>query len=145
VTGGAEPAPADGIDEHDGVGIVRRLIERVGALDIDGVMALLADDFVLELPFRVDGGPRRLVGEEAKSFIKLMPKLFSQLPFVDVTIHGPVPSGQIVAEYRSEGVTRNGRPYENAYVGFFEVEDGRVAAWREYFDPTVIATAFAPA
>ena len=26
--------------------------------------------------------------------------------------------------------------------GFFTVRDGRVAAWREYFDPTAIAAAF---
>jgi ketosteroid isomerase-like protein len=71
-----------------------------------------------------------------------MPKLFEQLPMRDVVVHGHLSSGRIVAEYRSEGITRRGRPYVNTYVAFFEVRDARIAFWREYFDPNVVAAAF---
>jgi ketosteroid isomerase-like protein len=105
----------------------------------------VTDDLVLELPFRGDGGPRRMEGDDAKRFIRSMPGLFSQLAFRDVVIQGPVPSGGVVAEYRSDGITRAGRSYPNSYVAFFELRDGRIAVWREYFDPNVVAAAFPPA
>ena len=72
-----------------------------------------------------------------------MPRLFACLPFPEVAVHGELPSGQVVAEYRSEGLTRSGRRYANSYVGFFGMRDGRIACWREYFDPNVVADAFA--
>lgn len=125
--------------------VVRQLIELVGRLDVVAALELVTDDLVLEFPFRGDGGPRRLEGDGAKSFIRAMPKLFSQLPFRDVMVHGRLPSGQVVAEYTSDGITRTGRAYANSYVGFFELRGGRIAFWREYFDPNVVAAAFPPA
>lgn len=130
-------------NEHsDDLATVERAIRAMGALDLHAVMALLADHFVLELPFRADGGPKRMVDDEARAFMSAMPKLLAALSFHDVVVHGRVPSGEIVAEYRSAGTTRAGRPYANRYVAFFTVADGRVAEWREFFDPTVVAAAF---
>lgn len=126
------------------VNVVRELIDRIGRLDVDGALELVADDVVLELPFRGDGGPRRLEGDAARRFVRAMPKLFATLPFHDVVVHGTLPSGQVVAEYASDGTTHAGRSYRNTYVALFEVRDGRIATWREYFDPTVIAAAFPP-
>ena len=127
--------------DHD-TAVVRQLLELVGHLEVDAALELVTDDFVLELPFRGDGGSRRMEGEDAKGFIRTMPKLFSELPFRDVVVHGCLPSGVVVAEYRSDGITRTGSAYANSYVGFFELRDGRIASWREYFDPTVVAAAF---
>lgn len=137
------------LDDRRGSGdpaadVVRRLLEAVGSLDLEAAGALLADDLVLELPFRHDGGPRRMEGPEAQRFIRSLPKLLARLGFPDVVVHGSLPSGPVVAEYRSDGLTLAGRPYPNTYVGFFEVRDGRVTTWREYFDPAVVAAAFPP-
>jgi ketosteroid isomerase-like protein len=114
----------------------------MGELDVEAVTALLADDFVLELPFRADGGPRRMDSDQARAFIRAMPTLLAEMPFHDVVVHGALSSGEIVAEYRSDGVTRSGRPYQNRYVAFFTVLDGRIARWREFFDPTAVTSAF---
>jgi ketosteroid isomerase-like protein len=130
--------------EDRAVKVVRELIALIGRLEVDAALEMLADDVVLELPFRGDGGPRRLQGDDARRFVRAMPKLFATLPFHDVVVHGTLPSGQVVAEYASDGTTHAGRSYRNAYVAFFEVRDGRIATWREYFDPTVIAAAFPP-
>jgi uncharacterized protein len=129
--------------DHD-VAIVREVIELVGRLEIEAALEHVTDDLVLELPFRGDGGPRRMEGDDAKAFMRAMPKLFSQLPFLDIEVHGSLPSGQVVAEYRSAGVTHAGRAYPNSYVTFFELRGDRIAIWREYFDPTVVTAAFPP-
>lgn len=124
------------------VHVVRHVLELVGELNIDEVMPLLSDDLALEMPFRQDGGPRILHGGQARSFVAGMPELFSQLNFYDVVVHGRLPSGIVVAEYRSDGRTRAGRKYRNAYVAFLTVRNHQVATWREYFDPSVVTDAF---
>ena len=129
-----------GVDDPDR--LVRQAIDAMGALDVEAVTALLADDFVLELPFRADGGPRRMESDEARAFMRAMPTLLAEMPFLDVVVHGALPTGEIVAEYRSDGVTHSGRPYRNRYVAFFTVRDGRIARWREFFDPTAVTAAF---
>lgn len=131
-----------GIDDDHDLAVIRRAIDAMSELDIDAVLALLADDFVLELPFRGDGGPRVLDAADAVAFMRAMPKLFTEMPFRDVVVHGRLPTGEIVAEYRSEGVTRAGLSYPNRYVAFFTVGDGRISRWREFFDPGVVAAAF---
>jgi ketosteroid isomerase-like protein len=135
---GATPSGGDGSNDA----LVRQVLDRVGALEVDAALELVTGDLVLELPFRGDGGPRRMEGEAAREFIRSLAALFERLPFRDVVVHGTLPSGEVVAEYRSEGVTRSGRAYDNSYVGFFVVRDGRIARWREYFDPNVVAAAF---
>jgi ketosteroid isomerase-like protein len=121
--------------------IVERAIRAVGELDIEGARRWLADDLVLELPYRGGGHPRVLVGDDAHAFMRLLPKIFDRMDFTTVEVHGPTPSGVIVAEYASEGVTKSGRPYPNRYAAFFEVADGRIIRWREYFNPDVIVAA----
>ena len=128
--------------DHDDLGTVRRALDAMGRLDIAAVLESLDDEFVLELPFRADGGPRTLAGDDARAFMRAMPKLFSAMPFHDVVVHGALPSGEIVAEYRSEGVTKAGRAYPNRYVAFFAMRHGRIARWREFFDPNMVAAAF---
>jgi ketosteroid isomerase-like protein len=135
-------APSPVLSADRATALVRRLIDLVGSFEMGAALELVTDDLVLEFPFRGDGGPRRLQGDDAKGFIASLPKLFSQLPFADVVVHGQLPSGQVVAEYRSDGITRAGRAYPNAYVAFFGLRGDRVAVWREYFDPNVVAAAF---
>jgi ketosteroid isomerase-like protein len=122
--------------------VVRQIIECIGVLDVDGMMALIADDFTLEFPYRADGGPRVLEGDAARAFLRAMPKLFTRMHMYDIVVHGKTATGEVVAEYRSDGLTKPGRAYPNVYVGFLQVRDGKVARWREYFDPNVVAAAF---
>jgi ketosteroid isomerase-like protein len=124
------------------VDIVTIWLERIGELDIEAALELVDADFVLELPYRADGGPSRMRGEDAAKFMRVLPKLFARMRFSDVTLHQIVTPGHVIAEYGSDGVTRDGRPYRNTYISMFELRDGRIVLAREYFDPSVIAQAF---
>lgn len=131
----------DGHDASDEA-IVRRVLELVSELRVDEALGLVAEDLLLELPFRHDGGPGEMRGEAARRFIHAMPKLFSRMNFTSITVHGRARSGTICAEYRSDGRSQGGEPYRNAYAAFFVVRDGKIAEWREYFDPMVVRTTF---
>ncbi len=126
--------------DHD-IALVETVLERVSELDIEGALAHTTEDLVVELPFRAGGYPRRLVGADARAFMRVLPRLFSAMKFHHVVVHGRLPSGLIVAEYQSDGMTRTGRPYRNSYAGFFGVDGGKVSLWREYFDPNVVDAA----
>jgi uncharacterized protein len=128
-------------DVHGDADIVERAIRAVGALDIAEARRWLADDLVLELPFRGGGFPRTLIGDEAHTFMAILPKVFLRMDFTEVTVHGATPSGVIAAEYVSNGMTKAGQAYGNAYAAFFEVSDGKITRWREYFNPDVIVAA----
>jgi ketosteroid isomerase-like protein len=136
-----EPNASGGRTDDD-VAVVEHVIALVGDLDIEAALELVTDDLILELPFRADGGPRRLEGDDARRFMRALPKLFSRMRFSDVVVHGQLSSGLVVAEYKSNGLTMAGAAYPNAYVGFFRLRQGRIAGWREYFDPNVVAAAF---
>lgn len=128
-------------DRAGDVRIVELAIRAVGELDIDGARRWLADDLVLELPFRGGGHPTTLMGADAHAFMALLPRIFERMDFTTVEVHGPTPSGVIAAEYSSDGLTKAGKPYPNSYAAFFEVSDGTITRWREYFNPDVIVAA----
>ena len=129
------------VEPSSDVEVVERAIRAVGDLDIEEARRWLADDLVLELPFRGGGLPCTLVGEDAHSFMALLPRIFERMHFTEVTVHGPTASGVIAAEYVSDGLTKAGLPYPNVYAAFFEVTDGKITRWREYFNPDVIVAA----
>jgi limonene-1,2-epoxide hydrolase len=43
-------------------------------------------------------------------------------------------SGPVVFTERVDRMTVNGNPVELPVAGVFEIEDGRIKAWRDYFD-----------
>lgn len=123
------------------VEVVEQALRAMGELRMDDLFALIADDLVLELPFRAGGFPQTLVGDDARAFMKLVNRLFDRMDFWEITVHGPTPSGVIAAEYKSNGLTKTGKAYPNVYAAFFEVRDGKVSRWREYYNPDVVAAA----
>ncbi|WP_329565680.1 nuclear transport factor 2 family protein [Kitasatospora sp. NBC_01266] len=63
-----------------------------------------------------------------------------------VTLNQVIADGdQVVAEWRSVGVTAAGATYDNPCLGVFTVRDGRIAAVREYTDTQHVAKVLFPA
>lgn len=123
-----------------------RMLDHVQAFEVEAALELFREDGILELPNRPGGHPTSLQGRQLAAFLHALPTLFRSLPLTGRrTLVADVP-GVVVVEYRSDGVAHTGRPYRNRYVSIFEVDDGgRVALWREYFDPLVVIDAMRPA
>ena len=49
-------------------------------------------------------------------------------------VHRQVSDGEIVMHERTDRFSLRGREMESAVGAAFEIQDGRIAAWREYFD-----------
>ncbi|MGX9787978.1 nuclear transport factor 2 family protein [Mycobacterium sp. MMS18-G62] len=62
---------------------------------------------------------------------------------IDFNVHRQVSDGAVVMNERTDVMRRkDGGQIALPVMGVFEVRDGRIAAWRDYFDMATIANAF---
>ncbi|MET8774789.1 limonene-1,2-epoxide hydrolase family protein [Nocardia sp. NPDC050713] len=61
---------------------------------------------------------------------------------IDFDIHHQVTSGNVVMNERTDTLRGNGRDTPLPVMGVFEVGDGAITAWRDYFDMAAINRAF---
>jgi limonene-1,2-epoxide hydrolase len=59
---------------------------------------------------------------------------FADVPPGRLEIHHQIASDKVVMNERTDHITLNGRAVTLPICGVFEIEDGRIRAWREYFD-----------
>jgi limonene-1,2-epoxide hydrolase len=59
---------------------------------------------------------------------------FADVPPGHLEIHHQVATDRVVMNERTDHITLNRRPVDLAISGTFEIEGGRIKAWREYFD-----------
>ncbi|MBX7482159.1 nuclear transport factor 2 family protein [Qipengyuania qiaonensis] len=145
----ADDEPAPYLRRQRSQAIVRQFLVGLEAKDMDQVNAVWAEDAVQEMPFapRGVGFPNRVEGREAllRRYSgwpqnALDPDYTSELRFL--------PSADpdlVIAEFRgTTHIVPTGRTYDQRYIGVFQIDDdGKIALFREYFDPTVFVEAFA--
>ncbi|SNY88509.1 limonene-1,2-epoxide hydrolase [Nocardia amikacinitolerans] len=61
---------------------------------------------------------------------------------IDFDIHHQVTSGNVVMNERTDTLRGNGRDTPLPVMGVFEVDNGAITAWRDYFDMAAINRAF---
>lgn len=62
---------------------------------------------------------------------------------IDFVVHRQVSDGNVVFNERTDIMRLvNGNRVELPVVGVFEIRDGRIAAWRDYFDMATVTAAF---
>ncbi|MEM7728384.1 MAG: nuclear transport factor 2 family protein [Pseudomonadota bacterium] len=143
---GADPAPY--LRRARARTVVRQFLQGLETLNMEAVNAVWAEDAVLEMPFapRGVGFPDRVVGKDAliRQYAAwpdtaIDPDYTSGLRFLPT-----VDPDTVVAEFRGRVTIRpTGRFYDQRYIGVFHIdEDGKIALFREYFDPTVFTEAF---
>lgn len=125
------------------VDTARECLDMIQNFDIAGAVGRFAPDGVLELPMRPKPLERQLRGADIEKFMRLLPKLFARLDFVERRYHQTTEANIAVVEYKGDAVTHTGVPYLNTYIAVFEFdEEGRVSLWREYFDPLALQETF---
>lgn len=123
--------------------VFRQGLAFLRAKDMPGFIGLFADDAVVEFPFAPPGRPRRLDGRGAvHDYLIDYPDTFD-VHRVDVdTVHRTADPEVIVAEFSAQGtVVATGEPYESPYVAVLTVRDGRIAHYRDYWNPLLALAA----
>jgi limonene-1,2-epoxide hydrolase len=107
--------------------------------DIEKIMSMFAEDAVWRL--WIPGGPT-LKGRAA-----IRKDIERQLTFATFMRCGPIhiaSNGPVVFTERLDSFVTKGRTIEHYLMAVFEVVDGRITAWREYFDTKDIDRQFKP-
>jgi limonene-1,2-epoxide hydrolase len=68
---------------------------------------------------------------------------FADVPPGRLEVRHQVASEHVVMNERTDYITLNGKPVTLPICGVFEIRDGRITAWREYFDLGPAKAAFA--
>ena len=107
------------------------------------VLSLFSDDAMIEFPYAATlGSPTRLnkreYGEHLTAILPQMPGI----TFSEIRVYPLIETGSYWAETHGEAViTETGKKYEQDYVMYFTVRDGRFSFYREYWNPQVFLQA----
>ena len=112
---------------------------------MDEWIELWADDGICEFPYAGPGQPSRLCGKvEIKNYMSATPGKLTVNAVEDLQLHLTVNPRVVVVEMTINGTaTQTGRPYNQRYVVVAETKDGKLAHYREYWNPLISAEAFA--
>jgi limonene-1,2-epoxide hydrolase len=96
-------------------------------MDIDKVMGFLSSDCAYHnIPWEP------LHGHDAiRNMLKGFMKGVSAIEFV---VHKEIEAGEVVMNERTDKFQIKGHWLELPVMGVFEVRDGKIVAWRDYFD-----------
>ena len=129
--------------EAANIGAVEALYAHLEDKDVPAFLALFAEDAVQDMPYAPPGFPKRVEG------VAGIAELFAGFPdateSASFSILSIAPAGdpnRLVAEI--DGVIAfkgAAEPYRQRYVAVFEFADGKIALFREYFDPLAFAEA----
>lgn len=94
--------------------------------DLDTIGAMFADDAVYHnIPFKPIEGKDAIV-ETIASFMKGSEIVFET--------HLQVATGNVVMNERTDTITTDGNAVSLPVMGVFELHEGKITAWRDYFD-----------
>jgi limonene-1,2-epoxide hydrolase len=107
--------------------LVRSFCDTWSRRDVDELMGYFADDAVYHnIPLEP------AVGHQA---IRAVVEMFlGMTSSIDFDVHQQLTAGNVVMNERTDNMVVGDKSIALRVAGVFEVVDGKVAAWRDYFD-----------
>ncbi|ALR12549.1 limonene-1,2-epoxide hydrolase [Mycobacteroides saopaulense] len=115
--------------------IVREFCGLWAAMDVERMIAFFTEDSVYHnIPMEP------AVGREA--IATLIRGWSAAMEGIDFEIHRQVCAGNVVMNERTDTLRVNGVRVPLPVMGIFEIADGKIHAWRDYFDMNTMTAAF---
>lgn len=112
---------------QENVELVRRFCAAFRSLDPDEVLEFFTDDAVYHnMPMRPVQGKAAI-----RPVLEMFLKPAERVEFV---VLNAAADGDVVLTERLDKFVMGGRDVELPVAGVFEIRDGKIAAWRDYFD-----------
>ncbi|MGD0188991.1 MAG: nuclear transport factor 2 family protein [Roseiarcus sp.] len=110
----------------------------------DEWIELWAEDGTLEFPFAPAGRPKTYVGRAAiLNYMRAAGGDFTIESVVSRQVHPMLDPRIVCGEMSINGrLNSTGAPYDQQYVVFFEIENGQIKRYREYWNPLVALVAY---
>jgi ketosteroid isomerase-like protein len=126
--------------------LARAYLTAMEQKDKDGLVAILTEDSVLEMPFDAAGvnDPRSLWRgrDGAAAHYGQAFEDVASIKFREVAVSPTVDPDVVFAEAWGDMAMVNGRPYNNRYVFRFDLRDGKICRIREYCNPVTSAISY---
>ena len=120
---------------------VRQFISRLVARDLEGAAAMVTDDFEYDnVPMGKAFGPAA-VTDTLSGFFSMCTGIDWEI--IRQTSSGDMTHGTVLNE-RDDRVEIHGRWATLPVAGVFEVRDGKISLWRDYFDRQTIVDVMTP-
>jgi limonene-1,2-epoxide hydrolase len=120
--------------DHDNDAMVRDFLAAWERRDTAFILDCFAEDAVYH---SVPLSP--IVGKEA---IRQFVEGFEGVPPGRLEIHYQIATANLVMNERTDHIMLNGTPVSLPICGVFEIDQGKIKAWREYFDLTLARAAY---
>jgi ketosteroid isomerase-like protein len=119
------------------------VLDLLTAHDIDGAVALFADDAELEAPFVPAPLPSRTVGRAAiAAMMTMVFGAYGRVEFRDRRFLTTADGAVVVGRWRTDiEVLATGAVYADEVIAVAEVRDGCVVRFSEYFNPDALRAA----
>ena len=113
--------------------IVNTFMARITSMDLDGALELVSDDIEYDnVPMGRVNGPDGIRGVFAQ--------LDGTADKMEWVIHRQVAVGDLVLNERTDRFGKGDQWADLPVAGVFEVHDGKITLWRDYFDLTTMMT-----
>ena len=112
--------------------------------DIPQWMELWTEDAVFEYPFAPPGFPQALRGKDALfAHFRDFPSVITFTEFAGVELHPTLASDTLIVEFAGQGrVVATGKAYNQRYISVVQMRDGKIAHYKDYWNPLVVLEAF---
>ncbi len=123
--------------------IIANLYRHFENKDIAAVSEIVAEDIVMDLPYSPEGYPKRLIGK--KDFTHHMASglaAYAKVKFINMRFWDMADPGLIAVQFQGETELPSGSRYSNDYFCMFEIREGKLHSWLEYYNPLVAIEAF---
>ena len=107
---------------------IDRFMQAWGSRDLDAIMAYFAEDAAYA---NVPMGPPHVGKSAIREFIQGFIGSATEINFI---VHNQVASEAVVMNERTDILAYDGKRVELPVMGVFELEGGKIRAWRDYFD-----------
>lgn len=119
--------------------IIQEFCDAWKARDVDAILAYFHDDAVYHnIPVEPAVGP-----EAIRAVIEMFVPPADEIEF-EVHHMFSNPAGDLVFTERTDRFVMGGKTVELPVAGIFELRDGKIAAWRDYFDLQTFMSQSAP-
>ncbi len=123
--------------DHDAAEVVRRFCDTFTAHDAEALRPFLADDVVYH---NIPMDP--VVGVDAS--VAFLAGFLGMCDKMEIEILHLAVSGDVVLTERVDTFTMGQVVAPLPVMGTFEVRDGKIRAWRDYFDMAQVTKMFSP-
>ena len=134
-------------EQDNALETAKAFIAALSDRNAENAVMLLSDKAVLEMPYPLASGEnkygtRRMWGDALRQYIAGITERNSQISFKN-TVWRTANDGLVILECDGDLVrSKDSKRYQNRYIILFEVTDGQITLWREYFNPVVAARTF---